>query len=88
MAGVSKTTQFNYEKGDRVPDASYLEAISKADVDILYIVTGSRSLNSSLSAQEVALVENYRASAEESKSHIEAVGSAFAQQNVNAASSS
>ena len=80
LAGVSKTTQFNYEKGDRVPDALYLQAIAQSGVDILYLVTGSRSLNFDLSSQETALVDNYRASTEENKNHLEAVGTAFAQQ--------
>ncbi|MNJ44626.1 transcriptional repressor DicA [compost metagenome] len=42
FAGVAKTSQFNYEKGDRSPDAEYLAAIAEKGVDVLYVVTGER----------------------------------------------
>lgn len=42
LAGVAKTSQFNYEKGERSPDAAYLAAVSTKGVDILYVVTGER----------------------------------------------
>jgi transcriptional regulator with XRE-family HTH domain len=58
-AGVSKTTQFNYEKGTRQPDAVYLAAISEMGVDVMYVLTGSRSLNS-LAPDESSLLDNYR----------------------------
>ncbi len=57
--GVSKTTQFNYEKGLRQPDATYLAALSEMGVDVMYVLTGSRSLNS-LAPDESALLDNYR----------------------------
>lgn len=43
IASVAKTSQFNYEKGDRSPDAVYLEAVSLKGVDVLYVLTGKRS---------------------------------------------
>lgn len=42
FAGVAKTSQFNYEKGERSPDANYLAAVALRGVDILYVVTGER----------------------------------------------
>lgn len=42
VAGASKNSQYNYEKGDRSPDANYLAAIAEKGVDILYVVTGER----------------------------------------------
>lgn len=42
FAGVAKTSQFNYEKGDRSPDAAYLAAVAVKGVDVLYVVTGER----------------------------------------------
>lgn len=39
-AGVSKNSQYNYEKGERSPDATCLAAIAENGVDILYVVTG------------------------------------------------
>jgi transcriptional regulator with XRE-family HTH domain len=41
IAGVSKTTQVNYESGERTPDADYLADIAE-QVDVLYVLTGKR----------------------------------------------
>lgn len=40
LAGVGKTTQINYESGNRTPSADYLAAIFNHGVDIQYVVTG------------------------------------------------
>lgn len=37
---VSKTTQHNYESGQRAPDAEYLHAAFAAGVDVLFVITG------------------------------------------------
>lgn len=42
IAGVAKTSQFNYEKGERSPDAAYLAAVAQRGVDVLYVITGVR----------------------------------------------
>jgi len=42
QAGASKNSQYNYEKGERSPDASYLAAVAERGVDVLYVVTGER----------------------------------------------
>jgi transcriptional regulator with XRE-family HTH domain len=61
LAGVSKTSQFNYEKGDRSPDAHYLARLLEAGVDVMYIVSGTRTRPSGdLSEAEALLVERYR----------------------------
>lgn len=44
MAGVRKQAQLLYEKGERSPDARYLSAIAAAGTDVLYILTGQRSV--------------------------------------------
>lgn len=41
-AGASKNSQYNYEKGERSPDATYLAAVAEKGVDVLYVVTGER----------------------------------------------
>ncbi len=46
---VSRTAQFNYERGERSPDANYLLDASNIGADILYIVTGRRSKEVSVS---------------------------------------
>lgn len=38
--GVSKTSQFNYEAGDRSPDAEYLVRAAALGVDVTYVLTG------------------------------------------------
>lgn len=65
--GVSLRSQQNYEAGKRTPDAEYLAALAKKDVDIQYILTGQRSADAAtgaglagLSAEEQLLVESYR----------------------------
>lgn len=39
-AGVSKTTQHNYESGERVPDAIYLMEAFKLGVSVNYVLRG------------------------------------------------
>lgn len=42
--GVLKRAVANYENGSRVPDASFLDGIAKAGVDVQYVITGRRSV--------------------------------------------
>lgn len=46
IGGVVKKTQIDYEKGASAPNASYLAAVDGAGIDVLYVVTGRRGLNS------------------------------------------
>ena len=41
--GVLKRALIRYEKGERMPDATFLAAIAAAGADVLYILTGQRS---------------------------------------------
>lgn len=45
LGGVQTVAQSNYENGKRMPDAAYLAGIDAAGADVLYIVTGKRSLS-------------------------------------------
>ncbi|PZW46402.1 helix-turn-helix domain-containing protein [Pseudomonas sp. URMO17WK12:I2] len=62
LAGVAKTTQFNYEKGERSPDAGYLAAIAEKGVDVLYVITGKRTpaAADAISETEADLLEHFR----------------------------
>ena len=60
LASVKKMAQWNYEKGDRSPDAKYLAAIAAAGVDVRYVLTGELSA-ASLSSDEKQLLELFRA---------------------------
>lgn len=43
LGGVKRNSQVKYEKGERHPDSEYFSAIADK-VDILYIVTGRKSM--------------------------------------------
>ena len=47
LAGISKFTQLNYEKGTRKPDSDYLAALGNQGVDIPFLLTGTRSFDPS-----------------------------------------
>lgn len=81
IAGVAKTSQFNYEKGDRSPDAEYLAAVAEKGVDILYVVIGQRMsvAEPSLSTDEVEMVEHVRALDEDDKAAVKRLLRAFSQ---------
>jgi transcriptional regulator with XRE-family HTH domain len=44
IGGVEANAQGLYERGKRFPNAAYLEAVSQAGVDVLFVVTGARKL--------------------------------------------
>lgn len=52
LAGVSKITQLNYEKGLRKPDSDYLEALVRSGVDVNFLLTGLRSFNANAAVHE------------------------------------
>lgn len=61
VGGVQKLAQRNYEKGNRVPDASYMAAIAAVGADVLYILTGQRNASMpALQPDEAALLSSYR----------------------------
>ncbi|KMK28953.1 transcriptional regulator [Pluralibacter gergoviae] len=59
IAGIRKQTQLKYEKGDSSPDATYLAALSKFGLDVLYVVLGIRSA-AALTEDEEQLLASYR----------------------------
>jgi transcriptional regulator with XRE-family HTH domain len=60
LAGASRKSQFNYESGERMPDAAYLAAVAQIGVDVLYVVTGLRAENSATTPTELAYLRNCR----------------------------
>lgn len=78
--GVGKTTQINYEKGERSPDAEYLAAVAEKGVDVLYVVTGLRATAPAdgFNAEEVRLVDRYRMMPVEGKATLDSVSEALA----------
>lgn len=62
--GVTMRSQRNYEKGERSPDAGYLQKAFQAGVDVLFVLTGERSglaASSALPPDEQLLLDSYRA---------------------------
>lgn len=55
-----KLAQLKYEQGDSSPTASYMTAISRVGVDIIYVLTGQRGA-AALSSDESELLRLYRA---------------------------
>ena len=80
IGGVAKTSQFNYEKGERSPDAAYLAAVAEKGVDVLYVITGRREAApaDSFRAEEVLLVTRFRQMTEEGKATLNSVSEALA----------
>lgn len=88
VGGVTKLTQLNYEKGERMPDAAYLSVLHESlGIDVSYILTGQRTPTPegivTVSQEEKALLENYRAMDKAAQLNMQAVSSAFAQANMN-----
>ena len=81
VAKVSKTTQFNYEKGERSPDAAYLEAVAAAGVDVLYVLTGRRAglSETGLAEDESTLLNQYRAMPDSDRATVRRMASALAE---------
>lgn len=56
LAGTTKNSQLNYEKGNVCPNAVYLAAIAAAGVDVQYVLTGQRSAEPVLTPEEKDLL--------------------------------
>lgn len=82
VGGVQKRAQINYEKGERNPDSAYLSAIAAAGADVLYILTGQRSLplapQSLLDAGDRVLLDNFHAAPEQVQAGVKTALGAFA----------
>lgn len=75
LVGVGKTTVINWEKGQSSPTAVQLATLAAAGVDVLYVLTNQRSQpvapTATLPPRVRALVQNYEATDEEGRRHIE-----------------
>lgn len=81
LAGVAKNTQLNYEKEERSPDAAYLAAVAAAGVDVLYVLTGTRTPRpvEGLSVAEEKVLDNYRSLPEEDQASVRRLTDALAE---------
>jgi transcriptional regulator with XRE-family HTH domain len=80
--GVSRRTQIAWEKGEQFPNAEVLSLASALGVDVLYVLTNKRSVpvESTLTPDERALLDNYQHSDEEGKAAARRVLSSLAKQ--------
>ena len=80
LLGASKTSQFNYEKGDRSPDSTYLAAAAEQGVDVFYVITGKRVPQpaDSISAREATLLGYFRQLPEGEQTNLVRTASALA----------
>lgn len=79
---VSRRTQVAWEKGEQFPNAEVLSLASAVGVDVLYVLTSKRSVpvESTLSEEELALIDNYKHSDEEGRAAARRVLSSLAKQ--------
>lgn len=78
VAGDTKQTVFSWETGKTAPSGIQLAALAEKGADVLYIITGTRAI-ASLTHEEAALLDNYRAASEDGRRALRATGSALAQ---------
>lgn len=78
--GMGRTTIVRYEAGERSPDAEFIaSAATVFGVDPLWLLTGRYSGPMVLTAEENALLDNYRAAAESARAALRATSAALAQ---------
>ncbi|MFS0825516.1 helix-turn-helix domain-containing protein [Pseudomonas phoenicis] len=80
LAGASRNTQCNYEKGGRSPDANYLAAAALHGVDVAYVVTGLRSPQAfeSITIEEAEFVTLLRSMDQSDRAILSRTAQAFA----------
>ncbi|MBA1257629.1 helix-turn-helix transcriptional regulator [Pseudomonas psychrotolerans] len=80
IGGVNRNSQGKYEKGERNPDSAYLEAVSAAGVDVLYVLTGKRLPieENALTPEEQEVVTYLRGMSDYSKESVRRMAFAIA----------
>lgn len=87
--GVSKRSYCAYESGETAPSAKLLAALVGMGVDVAFLLTGQRSPGaSSLTADESALLDNYRHSPEAARAALRATSDLFAKHDCPGAAES
>ena len=81
VSGATRQSQALYEKGARTPDAALLAVLQANGYDVLYVITGQRSMPVSappLSREEEVLLDNFRHCSEKERAAIKATSDALA----------
>lgn len=81
-AGQSREMLGKYERGAAEPGASVLMALAAAGIDVLYLLTETRTPTtaSALSSEEAALIDNYHHADEADQAAARRILTALAQQ--------
>ena len=63
LGGIGRASHYRYESGAKAPPTEYLLALAAHGLDVLYVLTGQRGKDvlGVMTAEESALVDNYRA---------------------------
>lgn len=77
---VAKRTYCDYESGKSEPRSSFFEAFAKAGGDVVFVITGQRTVTE-LAPDEAALLDNYRNTPPARRSTLQEVSAAFAEQD-------
>lgn len=62
--GLTKETQIQYEAGRRVPNARYLAELHRLGFDVMYILTGSRTMTVPMDMEYQILFDAYQSAPE------------------------
>lgn len=83
LAGASKHSQINWEKGVGTPTAAVLATWAAHGLDVLYVVTGVRTSGQPAPAnpRQAALLDNFEHLSEDDKKALERTAFALAQSN-------
>lgn len=81
IGGVKANAQGKYEKGERFPDAAYMAALAAIGVDVLFVLTGTRTPRpvEGLSVAEEKVLDNYRSLPEEDQASVRRLTTALAE---------
>ncbi|TLX52867.1 transcriptional regulator [Stutzerimonas nosocomialis] len=81
LGGVKANAQGKYESDERSPDAAYLNGIMAAGVDVLYVLTGSRTplAAEGLQDDESQVLNYYRAMPDSDRATLRRMASALAE---------
>lgn len=83
LGGAKTRTLQDWERGIAVPGAEFLPTVRQHGVELLYVLTGTRTPaddGSSLTAEERALVDNYQHADEEGRAAARRALSSLAKQ--------
>ena len=76
LGGTSMRAEQDWERGASAPKADFLTVAARHGVDVLYVLTGTRSIpvESTLSAEESALLTRFRSGSPTLRGYLQEMG--------------